>query len=143
MKADRELEPWYSLSPQEWDGLDSTAKDRLASLSLATIGRWQKWKKERREVTFAAKLSSNTDKKRAVSAFEEFQRDWKNGVYDSKLESVVESLNIHYEELWDICHVGGKGLVSVIAKRYSLTHDECADMLSKILPIYNPDKPKT
>lgn len=136
MKSFDELTPFYNLTAEEWGELDATAKDTLAAAARDTLERWQAWNKERKETTFAAKEASLQDGKRAIGDYGLFLCEWSMGVYDFNLDAIVEALNIHYEELWAACRVGGRKLVDVLSKRYEMTNDETASMLRKVLPIY-------
>lgn len=134
----------YYMTAQEWAGLDTTAKEDCAMRALATIERWQKWKKERKELLIAVReMSEKERKERTLDEEELLAREVKAGIFDSNLEVVLEALHIQAEELLPFCNVRLHKLVPWAAKRWLMEPCEAAYALRKALPLFKPqEKPQ-
>jgi hypothetical protein len=126
----------YYMDAKEWDGLDSTGKEDCAMKALATIERWQKWKKNRKE--FIAVRDMSEKERMAITLGEEdlFKREVKAGIFDSNLEIVLEALHIQSEELLPFCNVRLSKLVPWATKRWLMEPAEAAYALRKSLPLF-------
>ena len=134
------MNPSYYMTTSEWSGLDSTAKQDCAEKALATIERWQQWKKERAELRAVKEMSVKESHARTVNESEMLKREIKAGVYESGLMLLVEALHIHPEELHQFCNVRLKALNTWASERWKMEPNEAAYALRQALPLYKPAK---
>ena len=115
------LKPYFALSAQEWGELDATGKETLSELCRETLERWQDYIRSRRELS-----AGSRDPRRYVSQLNTYRYECRAGVYEHKLQAIVEALHLHEDELYPACRVGLLDLVDLVAKRYGISADEAA-----------------